>query len=82
MQLVLHCGTGEQGPAGSHLVEYAAHSPERSTDGGEGSPRDDRVQLSPTFGVGFPRAGHSEAAFNSSLIKLTQRRSVGELFSL
>ena len=29
VQLILHRGAGEQGPAGSHLVEYTAHTPER-----------------------------------------------------
>ena len=31
VQLILHCGAREQGPAGSHLIEYTAHPPrERS----------------------------------------------------
>ena len=27
VQLILHCGAREQGPAGSHLIEYTAHPP-------------------------------------------------------
>lgn len=34
VQLVLHCGAWEQGPAGSHLIEYTAHPPERKTQTG------------------------------------------------